>query len=102
MRTVSQKQKDSEGKFCLGCGALKKESHHPLVYSGRQIDEITVGLCIKCHRGNNGTIFRDVKIKSELIAIGDNLEYLKTKYPKLDWVQRYKYLCLQNNKSKNF
>jgi len=49
-------------------------------------------LCTKCHRGNNGDIDKKAKIKAELLAITQGMEILQTKYPKVDWYQRKKYL----------
>jgi hypothetical protein len=91
MRTVSQKQKDKAGTRCFICGKLG-EQHHPLIYAGRQIDKITIPVCVYHHRGDSGEIFRDVRLKAEFIVIHNNLEYLKTNYKKANWQQRYDYL----------
>jgi hypothetical protein len=91
MRPVSEKQKERFGKYCLICFKPANQ-HHPLIYSGRQIDEISVPLCKYHHQGNNGDIFQEVKELTEYIAINSNLEYLKINYPKYDWQQRFIYL----------
>jgi hypothetical protein len=74
--------------------------HHPLIYSGRKIEEIFVPLCTECHRGNNGTIWQTVREFSEMIAIGKNLDYLKQKYNRLNWEQKLNYLTNKNEKLK--
>lgn len=92
MRPVSEKQKLKFGIKCFICGK-EGEQHHPLMYAGRQIDEISIPLCKYHHRGNNGTIWKDVKDKCEKQSIQNSMMYLKITYPKFDWEQRYKYLC---------
>lgn len=92
MRPVNPKQKLKSAIICYNCGKRNPESHHPLTYRNKQIDEITVMLCSYCHRGNNGCIWQDVREKCELKALRDNIVYLKQKYPKRDWQQRLNYL----------
>lgn len=95
MRAISAKiRKQFKKEKCHCCPNLGNEKHHALIYAGKQIDELfaIISLCTNCHRGNNGTIFADVKEKCELHAIKKGLEILKIKYPKFNWVQRMQYL----------
>lgn len=80
------------GSMCVYCGVRGNIGHHPLMYAGRQIDEITVLLCDYCHTGNNGTIWQDVREFCEALSIKNNLDYLQKNYTKTNWNQRLKYL----------
>lgn len=82
-------------KICHNCGSIKNiEWNHALIYAGKQINELfaIIALCSYCHRGNNGTIFKNAKDKCELFAIENGLGVLKVKYPRQNWEQRLKYL----------
>lgn len=95
MRAIpSTIRKVLKSKFCFICGRRQVEWHHALIYAGRQINEpyAIVPLCVKCHRGNNGTIYHDVKEKCELETIKNGLQDLKIKYPKFDWTKRLQFL----------
>ncbi len=68
------------------------EWHHTIIYQGRQLSEMfaILGVCTRHHNMVNS----DRKVKEELerrsleIATGEEL----SKYPKVDWAQRIKYL----------
>ena len=79
---------------CCYCGKNPVEFHHTLLYSGRKIEKwyAITPLCEHCHRGNNGTTFRDAKDYAEWQAIMRGGAELQKDYPKFDWVQRKKYL----------
>lgn len=90
---------------CVYCGATPVEWDHALKYAGRQINEwyAIVPLCTFHHRGNNGTIFKDVRNFTELLAITRGLVELQKTYYKTDWAQRKKYLtrlCQENTITK--
>lgn len=94
MRPVKKSQRIKICDKCISCYRQATERHHPLKYArnNHEIDEISVPLCTDCHRGNFGDIFKEVKIKCEIKAIEDNLEYLEKNYNKFNWSQRLKYL----------
>lgn len=75
---------------CCFCGLKRQEVNHALIYSGRQIEDYyaLTPLCTHCHRGNNGTIWPEVKVHCELMAIVRGGKELLAKYPKYDWAQR--------------
>ena len=77
-----------------GCGHKEVEWNHALFYAGQQINEwyAIVPLCDYHHRGNNGTIWQDVRDYCERLAIEQGLEHLQIHYPKSNWKQRYDYL----------
>lgn len=81
-------------KKCCYCGKQPVEWNHALFYRNRQIQEVysIVPLCLEHHRGDNGTIPKDARDWSELVAIARGREDLIKKYPKFDWKQRKKYL----------
>jgi len=88
-------------RICHLCGSTTAiEWNHALIYQGRQINELyaIVALCRQCHRGNQGTIFKEAKEVCEIEAIKNGLEHLKINYPKFNWEQRLKYLS--SNKKK--
>ena len=96
MRPIPDKiKKQLKQTGCIICGTKRTEQHHALIYAGKQVNEIyaIVPLCVRCHRGNNGTIWQDVKEKAELIAIKNGLIDLKEKYPKFDWTKRLQFLA---------
>ena len=80
---------------CIACGSNQNiEFNHSLIVAGRQLNEeyCLQPLCVKCHRGNFGTIDPYAKLISELTAITVGLQDLLEKYHKVDWVQRKKWL----------
>lgn len=76
------------------CGSQDVEWNHALQYRGRQINEwyAIVPLCQYHHRGNNGTIFADVKDWCSWVAIMRGMKDLQAKYPKRNWLQEKNYL----------
>lgn len=98
MRPIPNKiRKQFKQEKCLVCDSIGNEKHHALIYSGRQINETfaIISLCTRCHRGDNGTIFKRAKDLSEMKAIEKGLNELIIKYPKFDWNQRLIYLKKQ-------
>lgn len=81
-------------KKCCYCGAQTVEWDHALKYSSRQIQEwyAIVPLCKECHRGENGTISREVRDFTKLLAITRGIRELQKNYPKYDWLQEKRYL----------
>lgn len=79
-------------KKCCNCGSEQDiEWHHPLSYgkNNKQISDIVVPLCKKCHRGNGlGSIDPVARLWAELWAITRYRDILPIKYPKKNWFQR--------------
>lgn len=94
MQSLTAEMKKNIGKKCIICGAEPIEVHHCLYYQGRQMSEpfAIVELCKRCHRGNNGTIWQDVREICEMKALNKGLIFLMKHYPKTDWWQRLIYL----------
>lgn len=101
MRPIPKKIRDKLAqdsfmkKCCFqGCGKLDVEWNHALKYSGRQINEwyAIVPLCVEHHRGNNGTIYKEVKEWCSWVAIMRGIKDLQKKYPKYNWLQEKNYL----------
>ena len=65
------------------------ERHHALIYGGRKVEEsyAIIALCGECHRGNSGTIYREVDLVCKLAAITMGREHLEKNYPKCNWLQ---------------
>lgn len=87
-------------KKCCYCSITPVEWDHALKYAGKQINEwyAIVPLCTQHHRGENGTISKEVRDFTELLAITRGLEHLQKQYPKTAWLQRKQYLekiCLK-------
>jgi hypothetical protein len=100
MRPIPQslKRKLSNDPFmkkCVWCGVESGiEWNHALIYQNRQVNEsyAIVPLCIKCHRGELGTIKKTIKDYCTFIAISRGLSDLVVKYPRHDWKQEKDYL----------
>lgn len=74
---------------CCYCGStVNIEWNHALIYSGKQIDEwyAIVPLCASCHRGEFGTIRKEIKDYCSWLAITRGLPDLIKDYPRRDWL----------------
>jgi len=76
-------------RSCAWCGRQNRlEWNHALMYSNRQINEwySIIALCNDCHRGDFGTIKKEIRDYCTLLAITRGLQDLVKKYPRRDWV----------------
>lgn len=84
--------KDKAMERCLvyNCGRTPVQWHHPLIYSGKQVNKwySIAPLCEKCHMGNFGSITPVAKCLSELWCIKRGWEEIHTDLPKFNWKQR--------------
>ncbi len=88
-------EKDEFMKKCCYCGNQKSiEFNHALIYGGRQMDEAyaITPLCSDCHRGDNGTIKKEIRDYCTLLAITRGLPKILKKYPKRDWIWEKQWL----------
>lgn len=94
MRPLTEKTRKNLKDKCFICGRGMVEQHHCLFYQGRQVDEpfAILPLCIFCHRGNNGTIWQEVRERCELYALQKGISILEKFYSKGNWRQRLNYL----------
>lgn len=63
---------DKRNETCIACGKYGTELNHVWTNMGsKQINEVwaILGVCDKCHRGNNGTMKKGVKEKCEAESI---------------------------------
>ncbi len=76
------------------CKKTEVEWNHTLMYAGRQVNTwyAIVPLCTEHHRGNNGTIYNDVKEWCELITYMRGGAELDKDCPKMSWRQHKQYL----------
>jgi len=89
-------------KRCAWCNQPSGlEWHHALQYSNKQVDEwyAIIALCTKCHRGEFGTLRREIKEYCELLAITRGVKELPVKYAKRDWLWEKHWL---ENRIKNY
>ena len=95
-KEVKQKlEKLDRMRKCEVCAMPNVEWNHSLIYSRKQLQEVYAirALCVRHHRGNNGTIDREADLVNKINAISEGLKHLKANYPKCDWEQeliRYK------------
>lgn len=84
---------DPDMKRCIICGESKHiEWHHPLVYAGKQVNELWsfVALCTYHHRGAGFT--QEVREKCQLVVLLKANDFDLKKYPKSNWEQLKNYL----------
>lgn len=93
-------------KACEMCNAPNVEWNHSLIYARKQLQEVYAirALCVRHHRGNNGTIDREADLVNKINAITEGMKHLKANYPKCDWEQelsRYKIELRQLKENKH-
>lgn len=109
MRPIPEKLKkqiaqDPNMKFCIYESPLcrgKVEWEHAFIYAGKQINEwwAIIGVCVYHHRGAGlNKEFNQFKALDRAVKMG-HLPFIMDIYPKIDWLQKYKYLVSKFEKN---
>jgi len=106
MRPIPQKLREELAndpfmKVCIITGDTKNVSwEHCWTYGGKQINEKWA--IVPLRRDLNVNMQADIKEKCRTVSIMRATDEDFAKYPKVNWQQIKKHLCLQKNRNKSF